>query len=82
VYAAFHVATPLYFRTGGKDNRRGISVASNAFRFASILALSLVAAAEPALAGVIQTPGPMIGAGLPALALFGAGYWLIRRRRA
>ena len=37
-------------------------------------------AADPAWAG-LPTPGPAIGAGLPALALFGAGYWMIRRLR-
>ena len=42
--------------------------------------VSLVAV-EPALAGIAPVPGPVIGAGLPALALFGAGYWLLRRRR-
>ncbi|HEX8622757.1 MAG TPA: hypothetical protein VF718_12375 [Allosphingosinicella sp.] len=40
----------------------------------------VVVAADPAWAG-LPVPGPAIGAGLPALALFGAGYWLIRRRR-
>ena len=46
------------------------------------LGLAIVAvAADPAWAGVAPIPGPVIGAGLPALALFGAGYWLIRRRR-
>lgn len=39
-------------------------------------------ATDPATAGLIlPAPGPMIGAGAPALALFGAGYWLLRRRR-
>jgi hypothetical protein len=38
-------------------------------------------AAGPAWAGALPVPGPELGAGLPALALFGAGYWLIRRRR-
>jgi lipopolysaccharide export LptBFGC system permease protein LptF len=43
--------------------------------------LAVVAmAADPAWAGV-AVPGPALGAGLPALALFGAGYWLIRRYR-
>ena len=46
------------------------------------LALVILAPAAPALAGIITpTPGPMIGAGVPALALFGTGYWLIRRRK-
>ena len=38
------------------------------------------AATAPALAGTV-VPGPLIGAGLPALALFAGGYWLIRRLR-
>jgi lipopolysaccharide export LptBFGC system permease protein LptF len=65
----------------GKDNRKGFHMTSTTIRFGFIVAVSLIAAAEPALAGITPTPGPMIGAGLPALALFGAGYWLIRRRR-
>ena len=45
-------------------------------------ALVVLSPAAPAVAGIIvPTPGPMIGAGVPALALFGAGYWLIRRRK-
>jgi hypothetical protein len=51
------------------------------FSLRAALGLAVVAvAADPAWAGN-PTPGPAIGAGLPALALFGAGYWLIRRRR-
>ena len=37
-------------------------------------------AADPAL-GSVPVPSPAIGAGAPVLALFGVGYWLIRRRR-
>lgn len=49
---------------------------------AILVGATTVLAATPAFAGVIvPTPGPALGAGLPALALFGAGYWLIRRRR-
>ena len=49
---------------------------------ASGAALVILSPAAPAMAGIITpTPGPMIGAGVPALALFGAGYWLIRRRK-
>ena len=35
---------------------------------------------EPALAGV-PVPGPIVGAGLPALAILAGGYWLIRKVR-
>jgi hypothetical protein len=51
------------------------------FRIATAAALFAAVATDPALAGVTPTPGPMIGAGAPALVLFGAGYWLLRRRR-
>ena len=44
-------------------------------------ALVSLVATDPALAGM-TVPGPIIGAGLPALALFGAGYWLVRKRRS
>ncbi|HMJ92695.1 MAG TPA: hypothetical protein VK472_01210 [Allosphingosinicella sp.] len=54
---------------------------SDMLRFTAAAGLAAFAAAEPALAGITPVPGPVIGAGLPALALFGAGYWLIRRRR-
>ena len=50
-------------------------------RLAAGAAVAWIAVVDPALAGNVPVPGPVIGAGLPALALFGAGYWLIRRRR-
>jgi hypothetical protein len=53
----------------------------NTIRAALTIAVAAAAAADPAWAGITPVPGPAIGAGLPALALFGAGYWLIRRRR-
>ena len=37
-------------------------------------------AADPAMAGN-TLPGPVLGAGLPALAVIAGGYYLIRRRR-
>jgi hypothetical protein len=42
-----------------------------------IIALSM----EPAFAGAPPVPGPIIGAGLPVLAVLGGGYWLIRKVR-
>jgi hypothetical protein len=39
----------------------------------------LIALIEPALAGATGVPGPIIGAGLPVLAVLGGGYWLIRK---
>lgn len=42
--------------------------------------LVAAAAGAPVFAGD-PAPGPVVGAGLPALAAIGAGYWLIRKRR-
>ncbi len=36
---------------------------------------------EPALAGTIAVPAPVVGAGLPALAILAGGYWLVRKVR-
>jgi len=36
---------------------------------------------EPALADYVPVPAPIIGAGLPALAILAGGYWLIRKVR-
>ena len=47
--------------------------------FVAFVAIAAVAAVEPVLAAPV--PGPVIGAGLPALALFAGGYWLIRQLR-
>ncbi len=42
----------------------------------------IVVSNEPALAGpTASVPAPIIGAGLPALAILGGGYWLIRKLR-
>jgi hypothetical protein len=49
--------------------------------FALIALGAFVASIEPALAGPASVPAPIIGAGLPALAILGGGYWLIRKLR-
>jgi lipopolysaccharide export LptBFGC system permease protein LptF len=55
---------------------------SKLIRAGAASALFAFVATDAASAGIIlPAPGPMIGAGAPALALFGAGYWLLRRRR-
>ena len=44
----------------------------------------VMAASEPALAANAPVPAPVIGAGLPALAILAGGFWLvlkIRQRR-
>jgi hypothetical protein len=46
---------------------------------ASILAV--IASVEPAFAGAVAVPGPIVGAGLPVLAVLGGGYWLIKKLR-
>ena len=40
----------------------------------------LIASLDPALAGA-PVPAPIIGAGLPAIAVLAGGYWLIRKLR-
>ena len=39
-----------------------------------------IALIEPAFAAT-AVPGPIVGAGLPALAILGGGYWLVKRLR-
>jgi hypothetical protein len=41
----------------------------------------IIALIEPALAQAAPTPAPLIGAGLPAVAVLGGGYWLTRKLR-
>jgi len=40
----------------------------------------IIASIDPALAGV-PVPAPIIGAGLPVLAVLGGGFWLIKKLR-
>jgi hypothetical protein len=47
-----------------------------------LLPVLLYASIEPALAGLkTQVPAPLIGAGLPAMAVLAGGYWLVRKLR-
>jgi hypothetical protein len=47
----------------------------------AFLVLCVTAASiEPALA-TVPVPAPLVGAGLPALAILAGGYWLIRKVR-
>jgi hypothetical protein len=41
----------------------------------------VIASIEPALAGPTPVPGPIIGAGLPVLAVLAGGYWVVRKVR-
>jgi hypothetical protein len=42
----------------------------------------IIVAVEPAFAGpTTPVPAPIIGAGLPVLAVLGGGYWLIKKLR-
>ena len=50
----------------------------NVLRYGAAAALVGIVATDAAIAGIIVVPGPVIGAGAPALAVFAAGYWLIR----
>jgi hypothetical protein len=47
---------------------------------AAAVAVAAVVAVDPVLAGT-PVPGPVLGAGLPALAALAGGYYLIRRYR-
>jgi hypothetical protein len=50
--------------------------------FAPVAALIIAAVSiEPAIAGVPTVPAPIVGAGLPALAVLAGGYWLVRKLR-
>jgi hypothetical protein len=50
--------------------------------FAPVAALIIAAVSiEPAFAGTANVPAPILGAGLPAFAVLGGGYWLIRKLR-
>jgi hypothetical protein len=43
---------------------------------------AITASIEPALAGfTTAVPAPLIGAGLPAMAVLAGGYWLVRKLR-
>jgi hypothetical protein len=53
---------------------------STLLRIAGFTTFALFAA-SPALAGLPVTPAPLLGAGIPALAAFGVGYWALRRKR-
>ena len=58
------------------DMRTMIPIAAQTF----IVAGAALVTATPALAGTV-VPGPVLGAGAPALAVIAGGYWLIRRYR-
>jgi hypothetical protein len=45
-------------------------------------AFALVALTDVALAGVNPVPGPIAGAGLPAIAVAGGALWLFRKLRS
>jgi hypothetical protein len=40
----------------------------------------IIASIQPAFA-FATVPGPIVGAGLPALAVLGGGYWLLKKLR-
>ena len=57
-----------------------MTIIQQAAQRAAAFSIVVSALATPAFAGV-PVPGPVLGAGLPALVVIGAGYWLIRKRR-
>ena len=49
----------------------------------ALAALGIIGVAiEPALAGTPGVPAPIVGAGLPAVAVLASGYWLIKKLRS
>jgi hypothetical protein len=46
-----------------------------------VASLAILFTADPAFAGAIPTPAPVMGAGIGALALLGVGYAAIRHRK-
>jgi hypothetical protein len=47
-----------------------------------VTALGVIGASiQPALAGSVGVPAPIVGAGLPAIAVLAGGYWLIGKLR-
>jgi uncharacterized membrane protein len=50
--------------------------------FAFALLGAITASIDPAFAGTKTiVPAPLIGAGLPAMAVLAGGYWLVRKLR-
>jgi hypothetical protein len=50
----------------------------------STIAIAAIVAVEPAFAAdavPVGVPGPLVGAGIPALVVLAGGYWAIRKRR-
>lgn len=46
-----------------------------------VAAVLILFAADPAFAGFLPTPAPVMGAGIGALALLGLGYAAVRQRK-
>ena len=49
--------------------------------FALVTLGVMVASIEPVFAQASVVPAPIVGAGLPALAILGGGNWLVRKLR-
>ena len=65
---------PNGYRSKGGTMRR---VLIDGLAILSVLAV----ATETALAGVVTVPGPIAGAGAPALLAIAGAYWLVRHMR-
>jgi hypothetical protein len=77
-------ASHRLFHSGRATQSKGDSdmQVSNTLRALCVLSFAAIVAVEPALAGCLPAavPAPLLGAGIPALVAFGAGYWAIRKR--
>ena len=57
-------------------------IAKNAAAGLAVLAGAWVGLTEASLAGPLTVPGPIAGAGLPAIALAGGALWVFRKLRS
>ena len=80
--------TRCFLKTLDNDVRYGTELGGDGMfitRLSLVVSFALLAAItaliEPALAGVATVPAPIVGAGLPALAILGGGYWLVKKLR-
>jgi len=63
-----------------RSNRGASEMFTTKLKLVAFAVLGIIAASiEPAFASVV--PAPIVGAGLPALAILGGGYWLIKKVR-
>jgi hypothetical protein len=63
---------------------QGVKMSDHLASYTVLMALGMALSVEPAAAAVAPVPGPIVGAGLPGLAILGGVYgaiWLTRKLR-